>query len=43
MTLMLPPQHLDVNRQIDIALKLHGYTKAEEIEPRAGCRRFKLS
>lgn len=43
MTLLVPPQHVNVRTEIDKALKLHGYTSAVEIEPKAGCRRFKLS
>lgn len=41
---MLPPQfNFSIRRQIDIALKLHNLTKFEEIEPKAGCRRFLLT
>jgi len=29
--------------QIDQALALHKLTKFEEIEPKAGCRRFRLT
>lgn len=43
MILLLPPQHLNARAEIDKALKLHGYTSAVEIEPKAGCRRFRLS
>ncbi len=41
--LLLPPQFVASRPEIDKALKLHGLTKAEEIEPKAGCRRFRLS
>ena len=42
--LLLPPQFaFDIRRQIEIALKLHGLTQSEEIEPKAGCRRFRLT
>lgn len=44
MILLLPPHfRFDVRRQIDAALKLHNLTKYEEIEPKAGCRRFLLT
>ena len=42
MILLLPPG-FPVEQSIKDALKLHGLTKAEEIEPKAGCRRFLLT
>jgi hypothetical protein len=42
-TLLLPPQHLNVPAEIKKALSLHKLTTYEEIEPAAGCRRFRLS
>ncbi len=39
---MLPPQFMAVMPEIDKALALHRLTKFEEIEPKAGCRRFRL-
>lgn len=42
--LLLPPQfNFDIKRQINQALQLHKLTKFEEIEPKAGCRRFRLT
>jgi hypothetical protein len=43
MILLLPPQFVAARVEIDKALKLHGFTSFEEIEPKAGCRRFRLS
>ena len=42
-TLLLPPQHINVPAEIKKALSLHKLTTYEEIEPAAGCRRFRLS
>jgi hypothetical protein len=41
--LLLPPVHPIPQLVIDDVLKRNGYTIAKEIEPIAGCRRFRLS
>lgn len=41
--LIIPPQITNVQPIIKQSLDLHKLTKAEEIEPKAGCRRFQLS
>jgi hypothetical protein len=41
--LLLPPQFMAATPEIEKALKLHNLTSYEEIEPKAGCRRFRLS
>jgi hypothetical protein len=41
--LLIPPQILAVNPIIKQALALHNLTSFEEIEPKAGCRRFRLT
>jgi hypothetical protein len=43
MILLLPPQFVSVQAEINKALKLNGFASFVEIEPRAGCRRFLLS
>lgn len=40
--LLLPPQFIMVKPHIDQTMRLHGMTHFEEIEPKAGCRRFRL-
>ncbi len=42
-TLLLPPQFPVVMPIIKQALALHKLTNFEEIEPKAGCRRFRLT
>ena len=43
MVLLVPPVHRDAQKVIKEILERNGLTKAEEIDPKAGCRRFKLS
>ena len=43
MVLLIPPAHRNVGKLIEEVLERNGLTKAEEIDPKAGCRRFKLS
>ena len=43
MILLIPPVYQNVGKLIEETLKRNGLTKAEEIDPKAGCRRFKLS
>lgn len=43
MILLLPPVFSDVHRQVKLALERNGFTQSEELEPKAGCRRFRLS
>ncbi|MEY9806968.1 hypothetical protein ABIF30_006575 [Bradyrhizobium elkanii] len=38
--ILLVPPECDVNRETKSFMKVNGYTELEEIEPRAGCRRF---
>ena len=40
--LLIPPQILFVHREIAEVSKRNGFKHHEEIEPKAGCRRFKL-
>jgi hypothetical protein len=40
--LLLPPQFVTPLVQIKEALEIHKLTKFEEVEPKAGCRRFRL-
>lgn len=39
MILLLPPTHSIA----ETVMRRNGFTKWEEIEPQAGCRRFRLS
>ena len=41
--LLVPPQFSAVRSVIDEAMAIHGMTQFEEIAPKAGCRRFRLS
>lgn len=42
-TLLVPPQITNIGPIIKQSLQLHKLTKYEEIEPKAGCRRFLLT
>jgi hypothetical protein len=42
MILLIPPS-MNAGQEVRKSLARNGLTQAEEIEPKAGCRRFRLS
>ena len=43
MILLLPPHFTVVRWLVEDSMKRNGMTHSEEIEPKAGCRRFRLT
>lgn len=43
MILLIPPTPINVGQEIRQIMERNGFTQYEEIEPKAGCRRFRLT